>query len=170
MKEKNTNKMAEILETNQMLGDNYEPKRKNRWVLGINGIDAFTAKLAARPEVSFEETVVDFINQKRYYSGKGTWSPISVTLYDPIVPSAAQKVMEWIRLDWENLTGRMGYKAFYTKNINLNLLDPAGAIVESWELQATWVQSANFGDLDYSSSDVAEIALTLRFDQAVLLF
>lgn len=99
--------MAEILESQSLLADSFEPKRKFRWIIAINGIDAFTAKTATRPELSFEETVIDFINQKRYLSGKGTWSPISLTLHDPIVPSAAQKVMEWVRLDWENLTGRM---------------------------------------------------------------
>ena len=33
--------MAEVLEVNQMLADSFEPKRKFRWVLAINGIDAF---------------------------------------------------------------------------------------------------------------------------------
>lgn len=162
--------MAEILEVNQMLADSFEPKRKFRWIVAINGIDAFTAKTASRPQVTFDETVIDFINQKRYLSGKGTWAPINLTLYDPIIPSAAQKVMEWIRLDWENLTGRMGYAQFYKKTINLKLLDPVGAVVEDWELQGTWIQDANFNDLDYASSDPVEIALTLRFDQCALLY
>lgn len=162
--------MAEILEVNQMLADSFEPKRKFRWIVAINGIDAFTLKTASRPQVTFDETVIDFMNQKRYLSGKGTWAPINLTLYDPIIPSAAQKVMEWIRLDWENLTGRMGYAAFYKKTINLKLLDPVGAVVEDWELQGTWIQDANFNDLDYASSDPVEIALTLRFDQAALLY
>lgn len=127
--------MAEILEVQQMLADSFEPKRKFRWVIAINGIDAFTAKTSSRPQLTFDETVIDYINQKRYLSGKGTWSPMSLTLHDPIVPSASQKVMEWIRLDWENLTGRMGYAQFYKKTINLKMLDPVGAVVEDWELQ-----------------------------------
>lgn len=162
--------MAEVLETQQLLADLYEPKRKFRWIIAIDGIDAFTAKTATRPQVTFDETVIDYINQKRYLSGKGTWAPLNLALYDPIVPSASQKVMEWIRLDWENVTGRMGYAAFYKKTINLKLLDPVGAVVEDWELQGTWIQDANFNDLDMSVSDPVDIALVLRFDQAVLLF
>jgi hypothetical protein len=162
--------MAETLEIQQMLANGYEPKRKFRWVLAIDGIDAFTAKVAARPQVTFDESVIDYINQKVYYSGKGTWSPINIQLYDPIVPSASQKVMEWIRLDWENTTGRMGYKNFYAKEIDLKLLDPIGTVVENWTLQGTWIQDANFNDLDYSVSDPVDIALVLRFDQAVLQF
>ena len=162
--------MAEILEVSQMLADSYEPKKKNRWVMAINGIDSFTMKTASRPQITFEETTIEYINQKRYVAGKGTWAPVTLTLYDPIVPSASQKVYEWIRLCWENLSGRMGYAQFYKKNINLKLLDPVGAVVEDWELQGAWVQDANGGDLDYASSDVAEMALTIRFDQCVLLF
>jgi hypothetical protein len=64
----------------------------------------------------------------------------------------------------------MGYAQFYKKTINLKLLDPVGAVVEDWELQGAWLQDVNEGDLDYSSSDPVEIALTIRFDQAVLLF
>jgi hypothetical protein len=162
--------MAEILEVNQLLADSFEPKRKFRWIIAINGIDAFTAKTSSRPQLTFDETVIDYINQKRYLAGKGTWAPINLTLYDPIVPSASQKVLEWIRLCWENLTGRMGYAQFYKKTINLKLLDPVGAVVEDWELQGAWIQDSNHGDLDYSTSDPVEIALTIRFDQAVLLF
>lgn len=162
--------MAEILEVSQMLADSYEPKRKNRWIIAINGIDSFTAKTSSRPQLTFEETPVDYLNQKRWIAGKGTWAPLTLTLYDPIVPSASQKVYEWVRLCWENLTGRMGYAQFYKKNINLKLLDPVGAVVEDWELQGAWVQDVNGGDLDYASSDLVEQALTIRFDQAILLF
>lgn len=162
--------MAEVLSVQQMLADTYEPKRKFRWIIAINGIDAFTAKTASRPQVVFDETIIEYINQKRYLSGKGTWQGLNLTLYDPIVPSASQKVMEWVRLNWENVTGRMGYAQFYKKVINLKLLDPVGAVVEDWELQGTWCQDVNFNDLDYSVSDAVEIALVLRFDQAILNF
>jgi hypothetical protein len=162
--------MAEILDVSSMLANTFEPKRKFRWVLAINGIDAFTAKTANRPQITFDETVIDYVNVKRYIAGKASWQPIAITLYDPIVPSASQKVMEWVRLCFENVTGRMGYADFYKKSINLKLLDPVGAVVEDWELQGCWVQDANFGDLDYSVSDPVEVAMTLRFDQAVLLY
>ena len=162
--------MAEILETNQMLANAYEPKRKFRWTLEIDGIDAFTLKTGARPQMTFEETVIDYINTKRYVAGKMSYSPLNITLQDPIAPSAAQKVMNWVRLCYEVITGRMGYATFYKKDITLKLLDPQGTVVELWDLTGTWVQDVNFGDLDYASSDNAEIAATIRFDNATLQF
>jgi hypothetical protein len=162
--------MVEVLEIQQMLADMYEPKRKNRWIIAYNNLPAFAAKVASRPQLTFDETVVDYVNQKRYLSGKGTWAPLTLTLYDPLVPSAAQAVMEWIRLDWENTTGRMGYAQLYKKDINLKLLDPVGAVFEDWQVTGAWIQEANFNDLDFASSDLVEISLTIRFDQATLLF
>ncbi|HEU5115409.1 MAG TPA: hypothetical protein VFT74_01895, partial [Isosphaeraceae bacterium] len=90
--------MPETLDTTSLLQTLYEPKRKFRWFLQIDGIDAFTLKTAARPQATFEETVIDFINTKRYLSGKMAWNPIQITTHDPIAPSAAQKVMDWVRL------------------------------------------------------------------------
>jgi len=153
-----------------MMADSFEPKRKFRWVLAINGIDAFTCKTASRPQITFDETVLDYMNTKRYVAGKATWAPMNVTLYDPIVPSASQKVMEWVRLCFENITGRMGYKQFYAKTLNLKLLDPVGAVVEDWEVVNAWCSDVNWGDLDYAVSDPCEIALVIRFDSATLQF
>lgn len=161
---------TQTLGTTELLQQPYEPKRKFRWILGIEGIDAYTLKTAARPSLTFEEVAIDYINTKRYVSGKQTWNTIAVTTHDPISPSASQKVMDWIRINYEPQTGRMGYATFYKKQITLKLLDPQGTVVEWWNIDGAWVQEANFGDLDYSSSDNVEVSFTMRFDNAVLQF
>lgn len=162
--------MAEILEVNTMLAGTWEPKRKFRWILQIDGIDAFVCKTASRPQMTFEETVIDYINTKRYVAGKMAYSPMNITLHDPVAPSAALKVMEWIRLCYEVQTGRMGYASFYKKEISLKLLDPQGAVVEHWDLRGAWVQDSNFSELDFSSSDNVEIAVVLRYDVCIHQF
>lgn len=162
--------MAEVLEVGQMLANTYEPKRKFRWILEIDGVDAFVMKTAARPQSTFEETQIDYVNAKRWIAGKQAWNPISVTLHDPIAPSAAQKVMDWMRLCYEHLTGRMGYASVYKKDITLKMLDPQGAVIELWDVKGAWAMDINWGDLDYASSDNVEITLSIRFDNAILQF
>jgi hypothetical protein len=162
--------MADILNVQEMLANTFEPRRKFRWILSVDGLEAFMCKTATLPQITFDETVIDYINQKRYVAGKATYSPITITLYNPIVPSAAQQTMEWVRLCWEAVTGRMGYAAFYKKTLHLQELDPVGAIVGDYELQGAWIQDVNFNDLDYSISDPTEITLTIRYDQFVHLF
>lgn len=162
--------MPETIAVTQLLANNFEPKRKFRWIMAIDGIDAFTLKTAARPSLTFGEVVMDFINTKRYVSGKQTWNPITITTHDPIAPSAAQKVMDWIRLNYEPLTGRMGYAAFYKKDFQLKMLDPQGTVIELWDITGGWIQESNFGELDMAADDNAEISFTIRFDSAVLSF
>ena len=79
-------------------------------------------------------------------------------------------VMEWIRLNFEVVSGRSGYADFYKRDIVLKLLDPVGTVVELWDIKGAWAENVTFGDLDYAASDAAEIACTLRFDAAVLQF
>mgnify|MGYP000914749384 CR=1 FL=1 len=71
-------------------------------------IDAFLMKAAARPNVTISEQEIQYINSRRYLAGKLNYDAISVTLYDPIAPSGAQQVMEWVRTHFESVSGRGG--------------------------------------------------------------
>ena len=159
-----------ILDTNEIMFTAFEPKLQNRFIMYIDGIPAYLIKTAARPSIEFEEVELNHMNVKRYVKGKASWQAVEITLYDPIVPSSAQAVMEWIRLGHESVTGRDGYSDFYKKDIQFQVLGPVGDIVEQWTLKGTFIQSANFNDLDFSSSDPVEISLTLRYDYAILEF
>ena len=162
--------MADIIDPSEIMFTPFEPKVKNRFIMYIEGIPAYLIRAAARPTITFEEIELNHINVKRYVKGKGSWEPLEITLYDPIVPSGAQAVMEWVRLHHESVTGRDGYSDFYKKDITFNVLDPVGAVVEEWELKGAFIQSANFGDLAFDSSDPVEITMTLRYDYAILKF
>ena len=162
--------MAELLDPSEIMFTPFEPKTQNRFIMYIEGIPAFTIKAMARPTIQFDEVVLEHINVKRYVKGKGAWQPLEITLYDPIVPSASQAVMDWVRQHHESVTGRQGYSDFYKKDITFNLLGPVGDIIEEWTLKGTFIQNANFGTMDYGTSDQVEIALTLQYDYAILQF
>ena len=102
--------------------------------------------------------------------GKSNWTDITITLYDPIVPSGAQSVMEWIRSGHESITGRDGYADFYKKNIDFYMLGPVGDKVEQWKLVGAFISSAEFGDVDWSSNEPVMITLTITYDYAILEF
>lgn len=162
--------MADTLSVSEMLPNKFEPKRKFRWVFAIEGIDSFLMKSAARPTISTAEQEISFINSKRYIAGKTTFGTIGVSLHDPIAPSGAQQVMEWIRTHFESVSGRSGYADFYKRDCQLKMLDPVGTVVELWDLKGCFITEANFGDLDYGTEDPSDISLTLRFDNCVLQF
>ena len=162
--------MAETLSVQDMLPNKFEPKRKNRWIFALEGIDSFLIKTAARPSVSIEEQAISYMNSKRYVAGLASFETLAVTLHDPIAPSGAQQVMEWVRTHFESVSGRSGYADFYKRDCQLKLLDPVGTVVELWDLKGCFLESAAFGDLDYGASDPTEISLTIRFDNCVLQY
>jgi hypothetical protein len=160
--------MAEVLEFNDMFYTNFEPKMKNRYIMEIDGIASYLIKTANRPSISFEVVTLDHINVKRKLKGKGEWQDIEITLFDPIVPSGAQQVMEWVRTSHESITGRDGYADFYKKDIDIYMLGPVGDKIENWKLNGAFINNAVFNDLDWASNDPSEISLTLSYDYAIL--
>jgi hypothetical protein len=162
--------MAEIttLSMGDMLANTYEPKRKFRWILQWQGLDAFTCRSFVRPHAVVETTEIHYINTVRWVANKQKWQPMQLTLNDPIAPSAAQKVMEWVRLCYEQETGRAGYADWYKQELGLRMLDPVGAVVESWKLKGAFITDANFGDLDYNVMDPAQVSITIQPDRCIL--
>ena len=162
--------MAETLSVTDMLPNRFEPKRNYRWVLAIEGIDSFLIKGTARPTFTIGNTKIDFINSYRYVAGKLDMGNINVTLHDPIAPSGAQQVMEWIRTHYESVSGRAGYADFYKRDIQLKMLDPVGTVIELWDIKGAFITNSGFGTLEYSGDGIMEISLTIQFDNCVLQY
>ncbi len=78
--------------------------------------------------------------------------------------------MEWVRMSHESVTGRDGYSDFYKKDVTFNMLGPVGDVVEEWTLKGTYIADAQFGELNFGSSEPVEITLSLRYDYAILQF
>ena len=150
----------------------WEPKKKHQFILSMadTGIPAYLVKMSDKPKISNNEQALDLINVKRYVKGKSEWDQLSISLYDAIVPSGAQTVMEWIRLHHESATGRDGYSDFYKKQLKLYQLSPLGERIEEWVLNGAFITEADFGGYDWGDDAVQEIALTLRYDWAFLSF
>jgi hypothetical protein len=125
---------------------------------------------ASRPSITINAVEIPFLNTSVYISGRFNWEPITVTLNDPIGPSATQAIMEWVRLHAESITGRMGYKAGYAKTVEIEMLDPTGVVVQKWVLENTIIESSDFGDLSMDDDGLAQITLSLRFDRAISVF
>ena len=148
----------------------WEPKKSHQFIMYIGGVPSYLIKSSAKPQISNGEIALDHINIKRYVKGKSVWNTITVSLYDAIVPSGAQAVMEWVRLHHESASGRDGYSTFYKKDVTIHQLSPLGEVIEEWILHGTYITDSNFGTLDWGSEDVVSIEMTLRYDWAFLNF
>ena len=160
--------MANLIENDKIFYTPYEPKVQNRFILQVDGIPSFIMKKVSRPQIDCGEVILDHINLIRKVKGKCKWGDITMTLYDPIVPSGAQAVMEWVRTQHESVTGRDGYADFYKKDFDIFVLGPVGDKVENWKVTGAYIKTAQFGDLDWATETQVEIQLTIALDYCVL--
>jgi len=160
--------MANLIENDKMFYTPFEPKVQNRFIMQLDGVPSFIMKKVSRPQIDCGEVVLDHINLVRKLKGKCKWGDITMTLYDPIVPSGAQSVMEWVRTSHESVTGRDGYADFYKKDFDIFVLGPVGDKVENWKVKGAYIKTAQFGDLDWATETQVEIQLTLALDYCVL--
>ena len=151
----------------------FEPKRQNRFIIRFDsslGINEWYVESAARPSLTVNATEIQFLNTSTYVAGRFTWGTINVKFRDPIGPSAAQALMEWVRLCAESVTGRMGYAAGYKRDVDLEMLDPTGVVVEKWLIEGCFLTSVNFDSLGYASDTLASISASLQMDRCVLVY
>ena len=161
------------------------PKLKNKWRVTFQGISKLTpgadsrkltmqATTVSRPQLEFQEVEIHRYNATAYVAGKHTWSAMNLTIEDDITGLAAKVIKGQLesqqRIVGTDLSGRWLNTAAtgsdYKFSVKLELLDGDEGVVELWALEGVFIQAADFGDLDYSASEAATIALTLRYDHA----
>ena len=164
--------MAELLNPNEIFFTSFEPKVQNRFIMAIDGIPSYLIKAASRPTINNNTITLDHINLKRKLKGKSEWQDITITLYDPIVPSGAQAVMEWVRLAHESVTGRNGYADFYKKDVDIFVLGPVGDKIENWQIKGAFPSTVNFNGagLDWANAEALTIEVTLSMDYCILQY
>lgn len=151
----------------------YEPLKQNRFVFRFPsdlGIQTWTVDSGSRPQITQNPVEIPFLNTSTYVLGRYTWNTLQITFRDPIGPSASQALMEWVRLCSESVTGRQGYAAGYKRDVELDMLDPTGVVVQKWILKNCWPSDVNFGTLAYNTDAVATITATLRPDYCILCY
>lgn len=127
----------------------------------------------ARPQVNFQDIVLDVYNSKMYLAGKHEWQPLSVTVRDDASGQVARAVGQQLQkqMDFvEQASAATGQD--YKFQTNIEILDGgngtlAPTVLETWELYGCFLQQANYQTLNYATSEAVTIALTLRYDNAV---
>ena len=160
-----------VLDPNEIFFTAFEPKQPNRFIMYMDGFPAYIVKGVGAVTLTQGSVPLNHINVQRFVKGKTTWNTIQFTLFDPITPSGAQAVMEWVRLHHESVTGRDGYSDFYKKDLTFNVLGPVGDVVSEWIIKGALITSINWGDYNWDDDGTAiNITLEVQPDYCVLNF
>jgi len=127
----------------------------------------------SRPQVNFPEITIPVYNSTLYLAGKHQWSPMSVNIRDDASGTVARAVGQQLQkqLDFvEQASAATGQD--YKFQTNIEILDGgnganAPVVLETWELYGCFLQNANYNSLNYGTSDVVTISLSIRFDNAI---
>jgi hypothetical protein len=158
-----------VLDPNEIFFTAFEPKQQNRFIMYVDGIPSYIIKAVGAVTLTQDAVALNHINVQRFVKGKSTWGPITLTLFDPITPSGAQAVMEWVRLHHESVTGRDGYSDFYKKDITFQVLGPVGDVVSEWVVMGAFIKTANFDDYDWSTyTEAVNLTMTIGMDYCIL--
>lgn len=161
------------------------PKQRYRWQVTFVGLAKLVtgassreitrqAVTVSRPNLTFEDIAIHRYNTVAYMAGKHSWDPISLTLEDDITGLASYAVQGQLETQQRLIGGDLPGSYFnsaatasdYKFGTILEQLDGNEAVVERWKMEGCFIVSADYGDLDYSSSDAATIALSIRYDHA----
>ena len=126
-----------------------------------------------RPNVSFDETVIDIYNSKVYLAGKHSWQETQINLRDDAAGNVSKLVGQQLQKQFdfvEQASAASGQD--YKFQINYEILDGGNGtlvpnVLETWELYGCFIKTANYNNMDYKSNDPVTIQLSVRFDNAI---
>lgn len=156
------------------------PKHKNRWRVTFanmgGGEDSqpvsMQAVVVARPKLNFEKVTLHRYNSVSYIAGKHSWDPMRLTLQDDINGTASAVVQaqlqkqQWLIGAEGQWLAAAGEGSLYKFVTYLDMLDGNDQVIEKWTIEGCYLESADWSELDYSSSEPVTIELSISYDHA----
>lgn len=126
-----------------------------------------------RPEVSFDDVTLDVYNSKVRLAGKHTWGDVTVNVRDDALGTVSRLVGEQLQRQYDFFEqASAGSGIDYKFVTRCEMLDGGNGaetaqVLETWEMYGCFLQSVNYNQVQYSSSDPVQITMTIRFDNAL---
>lgn len=153
-----------------------ELRRKHRWhfeTLG-RGSGQFSQQellilmTAQRPSFKFDEPDMHHDQEVARFAGKQDWETVSLTWYDAEQdPDVSNGIYQWLESVVNFATANVNPPSVYKRQGTLNMHNGQGIATESWLMCNTWPKEVNWGELDYSATEICTIEAVMRFDRAL---
>jgi len=127
----------------------------------------------ARPNVTFENIDLPIYNSTIKLAGKYSWQDITCNIRDDAAGNVTQLVGEQLQkqLDFAEMSSASS-GIDYKFTTLFEVLDGgngnnAPIALETWTILGCYLQGVNYGDSNYGTNEPMQIALTIRYDNAV---
>lgn len=126
-----------------------------------------------RPEVSFDPIELAVYNSTVKLAGRHKWSDVTIEIRDDALGTVSKLIGEQLQKQfdfYEQSSAAAGIDYKFT--CRCEMLDGGNGVdtpivLETWEIYGAYLQTVNYNDLNYSTSDPATISLTMSFDNAL---
>jgi hypothetical protein len=157
-----------------------EPKRKFRWLLYWSGVPQFVVKSVKKPAYKVATTPHQFLNYEFYYPGRVTWDEVQIKIVDPVDPDSTKSLYKILENSGYVIPSEYSEAAAATiskqgmvdalgTEIKLSQLSADGTTpIETWVIKNPLITAATFDTLDYSSDELLNIDVTIKYDYATL--
>jgi len=126
-----------------------------------------------RPNVTFENIDLPIYNSTIKLAGKYAWQDITCNLRDDAAGNVSKLVGEQLQkqLDFAEMSSASSGIDYKFTTV-FEVLDGGNGnnvpiALETWNILGCYLQGVNYGDMSYGTNEAAQIALTIRFDNAV---
>jgi len=126
----------------------------------------------SRPNLSFENIDLPVYNSTLKLAGKHSWADVTCEIRDDASGQVSRLIGEQMQkqldfLEMASAASGIDYK-FLTR---FEVLDGGNGaaepiVLETWELYGCYLQAADYGPMNYGTSEAATISLTIRYDNA----
>jgi hypothetical protein len=135
---------------------------------------------ATRPGIDHDDVTIDTYNSKIRLAGKHMWQDTTIVLRDDASNNVISAIRAQLNRQVNHASGPLKNLAQesaksgldYKFNMKIETLDGTqqgdGSVIDAWALEGCFIPSATFGDLNYATSDVVQVSMTIRFDNAQL--
>lgn len=126
-----------------------------------------------RPSVTFAPVTIDVYNSKVYLQGKPEWAETTINFRDDSTGQVSKLIGEQIQKQFDFMEQSSAPSGVdYKFRMEFDILDggngqTAPTILEQWDLEGCFLSSVDYGDMAYNSNDPVQIAVNIRFDNAV---
>lgn len=121
-----------------------------------------------RPQQQSSAQTLHSYNSIAYYAGKAEWNAISLVVRDDVSNSISRLVGHQDQKQLNHLSQTSSLAGSnYKFQMFIETLDGGDdAVLETWNLEGCFLESIQWDQFDYSSSDPVLITMSIRYDNA----
>jgi len=158
------------------------PKLKYRFRVTLQGFGAngtvpteLTKQVMdiTRPKINFEEIELPVYNSRVYLAGRHNWEPLTLNIRDDATGAIQRLCGEQIQkqFDFFEQSGAASGQDYKFTTV-IEVLDGGNGTqtpntLETFECYGCFVQNIDYGDLNYTTNEPAQVTLAIRYDNAI---